>query len=252
MTITPDHELSAREFDFLWEELELGRMPFPLDVPSNGTTMEERAEIRAKTMTGFKPDPRLADLLRILAAPAVSIDTVGFGDGPIRGLAASDGKQAVLASVKDDMLAFAEIRPTSLPYSIVEILPSGEPGTGNAISVPHQALQRAVSGDDDDPFGDGDERDILVSNGVNDDDATMLLELAERRVRGGQFGITTSTRATHVRAGTRTRSKTMVTWFDTGEGRYLMVHDGAWVSIAPADAGRIAHRIDEVLRTASR
>jgi hypothetical protein len=29
-----------------------------------------------------------------------------------------------------------------------------------------------------------------------------------------------------------------------------MVHDGAWISLAPADAGRIAHRINELLRTA--
>ncbi|MET0237535.1 MAG: ESX secretion-associated protein EspG [Kibdelosporangium sp.] len=252
MTVTTDFELSTREFDFVWEHLELGRMPYPIDVPSNGATVEERDVMRAETMSGVRLDSRSTDLLRVLAAPTVSIDAVGFGDGPIRGLAATDGNQGVLVAIGGDRLSFAAIRPTALARSIVEVLPDGEPGTRNAISVPYQAMQRAVNGDDDDPFGDGDERDILMSNGVSDDDATMLIELADRRNRGGQFGVTTTSKATSVRAGVRTRAKTMITWFDTVEGRYLMVHDGAWVSIAPADAGRIAHRIDDLLRTASR
>ena len=37
-TVSVDYQLSAREFDFLWEHLELGRMPYPIDVPSNGAT----------------------------------------------------------------------------------------------------------------------------------------------------------------------------------------------------------------------
>jgi hypothetical protein len=250
VTVTTDYQLSTREFDFLWEHLELGRMPYPMDVPSNGATLEERAEMRAETMAGLRFDSRLADLLRVLAVPTVSVDTVGFGDGPIRGLAATDGNLGVLVAIGGDTLSFAAIRPTALARSIVEVLPDGEAGPGHAISVPHQAMQRAADGEDDDPFGDGDEREILVSNGVNGEDATMLVELADRRIRGGQFGVTTTSRATSVRAGARTRAKTMITWFDTAEGRYLMVHDGTWISIAPADAGRIAHRVEELIRTA--
>ncbi len=249
-TVTVDYQLSAREFDFLWEHLELGRMPYPIDVPSNGATLEERAQLRAETMAGLRFDTRFTDLLRVLAAPTVSVDTVGFGDGPIRGLAATDGTFGTLVAIDGDTLSFAAIRPTSLATSIVEVLPPGEPGTGHAISLPQQAMQRAVDGEDDDPFGDSDEHSILISNGVSDQDATMLVELADRRIRGGQFGVTTTSRATSVRAGARTRSKTMITWFDTSAGRYLMVHDGTWISIAPADAGRIVHRIDELLRTA--
>ena len=43
--------LSAVEFDVLWRELRLGQPPYPLDIPSPGTTIrhddEERAEIVA-------------------------------------------------------------------------------------------------------------------------------------------------------------------------------------------------------------
>jgi hypothetical protein len=261
MTIKTDFVLSAKEFDFVWTQLELGRMPYPVDVPSNGATMEDRAKMRAETfevlrdkgvLRGDRLDPDLADLLRVLAAPSVSVDTVGFDDGPLRGLAASDGSQAALVALHGDTLSFAAIRPTALATSIVEVLPPGEAGARPAISVPHQAMQKAVNGDvdDDDPFGDGDERDILIGNGVSYEDATTLIELADRRTRGGQFGVTTVSRATRTRAGTRSRSKTMITWFDSTDGRYLMVHDGTWLSLAPADNGRIANRIAELLRTA--
>jgi EspG family len=255
----PDFELTTREFDFVWSHLELGEMPYPVDVPSNGVTMEERARLRDETFKALREKgalteddrvtPKLAELLRVLAEPKVSVDTVGFGEGPIRGVAASDGTVAALASLARGAVAFAKIRPTSLATSIVEVLPAGEAGTGMAIRVPHQALTKAAAGEDeDDPFGGGDERDILMANGLSDDDATTLIELAERRVRGGQFGVTTAGRATALKKGAKVRSKTMISWFDTGEGRYLMVHDGAWVSLAPADGARIAHRIEELIR----
>lgn len=256
--MTPDFELTAREFDFVWHHLDLGDMPYPVDVPSNGTTVEDRARLREETFESLRHKgvlrddrvtPRLAEQLRVLAEPKVSVDTVGFGDGPIRGVVASDGGTAVLASLARGAVAFATVRPTALASSIVEVLPPGRAGSGVAIRVPHQALRKAAAGEDeDDPFGGGDERDILMANGVNDEDATTLIELADRRVRGGQFGVTTTGRATRLRAGTRVRAKTMITWFDTGEGRYLMVHDGAWVSLTPADGTRIAHRIDELIR----
>lgn len=257
--MTPDFELTAREFDFVWSHLDLAEMPYPVDVPSNGATMEDRAAMREEAFASLRDKgvlrkddrvvPELVELLRVIAEPTVSVDTVGYGDGPIRGLAAADGRVAALAAVRDGAVAFAPIRPTALATSIVEVLPSGQPGTGMAIRVPQQTLRKAAAGEDeDDPFGGGDERDILMTGGVSDEDATTLIELADRRVRGGQFGVTTTGRATATRQGTKNRAKTMITWFDTGEGRYLMVYDGAWVSLAPADGARIAHRIDELIR----
>jgi hypothetical protein len=258
--MTPDFELTDREFDFVWHHLDLGDMPYPVDVPSNGRTMEERARLREETFAGLRDKkvlrdddnvtPRLAELLRVLAQPKVSVDTVGFADGPLRGVAASDGTVAALASYARGAVAFAAIRPTALATSIVEVLPPGEAGSGVPIRVPQQALAKAASGEDeDDPFGGGDERDILMANGMSDEDATTLIELADRRKAGGQFGVTTTGRSTRLSQGARVRAKTMITWFDTGDGRYLMVHDGTWISLAPADGARIAHRIDELIRT---
>ena len=54
---------------------------------------------------------------------------------------------------------------------------------------------------------------------------------------GGQFGVSRGSE----------RASTLVTWFDTHQGRYLMVSQGAWLSISPADNRRIEHRLAEVL-----
>lgn len=260
MTIATQFTLSAAEFEFLWEHLHLGRIPYPLEVPVGGITMAERAGLRASTLDGMRgkgllhderPDPDLADLLRVLAAPTVSVDTVGFGDGPIRGLAASDGSHAALAALHDGTLSFATIRPTSLATSIVEVLPAGDAGSGHAVSLPYKTMKGTADWEDD-PFGDGDEHAMLVAGGVSDKDATLLLELAGRRVRGGQFGLTTTGPPTRLGPGARLRSATVITWFDTPDGRYLMVYDDDWVSIAPADAARIAHRVDDLIRSAGR
>ncbi len=59
--MTPDFELTAREFDFVWNHLELGEMPYPVDVPSNGRTMEERATLRAETFKGLRDKQVLRD-----------------------------------------------------------------------------------------------------------------------------------------------------------------------------------------------
>jgi hypothetical protein len=40
---------------------------------------------------------------------------------------------------------------------------------------------------------------------------------------------------------------TLVSWFDTAEGRYLMVLQDDWLSVAPADNARIEHRLAQVL-----
>lgn len=131
-----------------------------------------------------------------------------------------------------------EIRPTALAMSAVGVLPPGEPGQQRAISVPADALAKALEEDEDDPFGGDVEEDVaLVKAGLSPQDAATVLELANTRRAGGQFGVSRGTR----------RATTIVTWFDTHQGRYLMVSAGSWLSIAPADNKRIEHRLADVV-----
>jgi hypothetical protein len=75
----------------------------------------------------------------------------------------------------------------------------------------------------------------------------MLAELAAGRRFGGQFGINTRRRS----RGGMNREPTLVTWFDTSSGRYLVVREQDWVSVTPTGTDRIATRIDQLLANAA-
>jgi hypothetical protein len=251
--ITPEFVLSPREFDILWHELRLGRMPYPLDVPSEGATEQERRVLREQTLDDLRQrdlagNTRLEDFLRLLDDHEVSVDAVAGLDRTVRALAASDGRQAVLAIIDDDRIGFLEIRETGLAREIVRVLPDGEPGPGTAVNVRVETLQHAVTlqeseedDDSEDPWGAADDelddRQALQRAGLSPQDAKQFGELAANRVAGGQFGVTHG----------RNRSNVVINWFDTHQGRYLMVNSDGWLSLSPTDNDRIATRIAAVL-----
>ncbi|MCI2415797.1 ESX secretion-associated protein EspG [Saccharopolyspora sp. K220] len=252
MTRKPDFTLSATEFDLLYSGLGGGQVPFPLDVPSVGATVEERARLTEEMYrnlanrglaVGNRLDADLADLLRLLVEPEISVDAVGYLERPLRALAASSRRAAVLAEMVGDQLLLTGIRPTALASSIIDVLPENEPGPARAMSIPQQPLARVLDQDDDfndDPFGgDIDDETALIRAGLPAKDAAALLEFAGTRVAGGQFGVS---RGSH-------RASTLVTWFDTPQGRYLMVSEDSWLSVAPAGQQRIADRVAAVLST---
>ncbi|MFI6095729.1 ESX secretion-associated protein EspG [Lentzea sp. NPDC051213] len=250
--ITPEYLLSPREFDVLWHELRLGRMPYPLDLPTEGATESERTALVQETLAGLRGrglanDQRLHHFLRVLDDHEVSVDAVAGLDRTVRALAASDGTLAVLAIIDDDRIGLVGIRPTGLAREIVEVLPEGEPGPGTALSVRLQSLQEAVALQDseeeesDDPWGSADDelddKQALQRAGLSTQDAAQIGELTANRVAGGQFGVTQG----------RQRSGVVINWFDTDRGRYLMVNSDGWLSLSPTDNDRIATRINAVL-----
>ncbi|RAS66877.1 ESAT-6 protein secretion system EspG family protein [Lentzea atacamensis] len=251
--ITPEYLLSPREFEVLWRTLRLGRMPYPLDVPSEGATEQEVRTLQHQTLArlrdrGLADDERLEDLLRLLDDHEVSVDAVLGLDRTVRALAASSGDRAVLAIIDGDRVGLTEIRPTGLAREIVRVLPEGEPGPGNAMSVRADTLQQAAAlqeaepeEESNDPWGaaddDLDDTRALQRAGLSAQDARQLGELASNRVAGGQFGVMHG----------RQRADAVINWFDTRQGRYLVVNSGGWLSLSPADNDRIATRIDTVL-----
>lgn len=255
----PEFVLSAREFDFVWTDLDLGRIPYPLDVPSNGGTMVERDALKLEVYReltergiaeGGRVQPELEALLRVLSHPQVSVDSVGYSGTALRALVAASGELGVMARLVDNRLRISEIRPTALARSIVGTLPSKDAGPGWAMSAPLRALTAAVEPtEDEDPWGDDDEHEerALRNAGMSPDDAAALSELAANRKGGGQFGVTVGG-ATQRQAR---RLSTLVTWFDTHQGRYLMVRENEWLSLTPADGERIESRIMEVLSQAA-
>ncbi|GLY66743.1 ESX secretion-associated protein EspG [Amycolatopsis taiwanensis] len=243
----PDFALSTEEFDILWGQLGFDRMPYPLDVPRTGRTMEERAELTTEVYrglrerglaTGNRIDPDLEALLRLLASYHVAIDAVGHLGHPFRALVAADRTTGVLAVLTGGELWLTQIRRTALAMAIVGVLPEAAAGPGRSISVPYQAIAEAADPPMD-AYGDPvDEHEVLTEAGLSPSDADLLVELADQRRAGGQFGVS---------AGPRERMSTLVTWFDTDRGRYLMVNEDSWVSIGPADNARIEQRVASVL-----
>jgi hypothetical protein len=248
MTTTPDFTLSAAEFDLAWGSLGLGPVPYPLEVPSVGRTEAERAEEWARAFErlaarGLATRDRLAEhparLLRLLADHDTAIDVLGHHERPLRALAAATKRSGVLAELTGGELRVAEIRPTALAAVAAAVPPEAGPGRLRGLSVRADALDRALSEEEDldDPFGGDVEEDVaLVKAGVPEQDAAMLVELAETRRAGGQFGVTSG----------GVRSATVLSWFDTDHGRYLVVNSGNWLSINPADRSRIEGRLAEV------
>jgi hypothetical protein len=242
--ITPDHLLTPVELDLLWHDLGLGRLPYPLDVPSAGATEAERKRLREQLTRDADRD----DMLRLLAEHEVAIDAVASIDRPVRAIAASDGQRAVLAVIDSDQIGLLEIRPTALAREIVEILPKQAAGPGNALSVRVDSLRQALTLQDEDesedPWGDDeiDGRTALQRSGVSGQDAKQIDELAQARIAGGQFGVTRRTSQFSAN-----RAGALVNWFDTDQGRYLMVHEDGWLSLSPTDNDRIATRINSLL-----
>lgn len=251
--IEPEFVLTPRELDVLWHHLDLGRLPYPLDVPSHGATEEERKRVREEVLAAYgEPDPRLVELLRLLGDHEVAVDAVAHVDRAVRAVAVSDGRRGALAVIDSGSIGVLEIRPTALARSIVEVLPDGSAGPGSALSLRLETLHAAVAlqdeqqdDDEDDPWGSGelDEREALQKAGLSREDATVVSELATSRVAGGQFGVMVGGGYRRSRAGA------LITWFDTSQGRYLMVHEDGWLSLAPTDNDRIATRIASVLAT---
>ncbi|MER5267361.1 ESX secretion-associated protein EspG [Actinosynnema sp. NPDC002837] len=253
--IDPEFVLTPRELDVLWHHLDLGRLPYPLDVPSLGDSEEERKRLREEVLAAYgEPDPRLVALLRLLGDHEVAVDAIAHVDRSVRAVAVSDGQRAALAVIDSGSIGVLEIRPTALARSIVEVLPDGSAGPGSALSLRLETLNAAVAlqdeqadDDGDDPWGSGelDEREALQKAGLSREDATAVSELAASRVAGGQFGVSVGGGYRRERAGA------LITWFDTPQGRYLMVHEDGWLSLAPTDNDRIATRIASVLSTVS-
>lgn len=250
--------LSTVEYEVLWSHLGLGPMPYPLAVLSHGFLPDERAAFVEQAWAGLadkglangtNADEDLVDQLRLLAQPEVSVDALADVGATLRALAVRDRDAAALAILTDGGLTLRTIRPTAVASSIAGLLPDEAPGPGHAFTFPQGVLKAVLADDDDDDdvFFGGDDHDMLVRAGMSVGDARMLAELAQSRRFGGQFGINTRRRS----RGGMNREPTLVTWFDTPSGRYLVVREQDWVSVTPTGTDRIAARIEQLLANAA-
>jgi len=242
-------ELSLPAVDTLWEDLRLGSVPFPLEVPSHGETLEERGRIKAAVYTDLerrglvrnrRAEPELEDMLHLLARPTVSIDAVAMLDmngTPLKAMVVATGRQALKVVQQDLKIALTPIRETALAAEIVGVLPAVRPGPGVPVSMPVSELNPGA-------HRRPDPDDKLKLQRIQ---AVMQRPIT----RAGEFGVTVRD------PQGRPRRLPGISWFDTEAGRFMNIvrrsGDGEeWLTLTPADGSRIAHRLSEELLQALR
>lgn len=250
--------LTPVEVDFLWESAGLGELPYPLRIRSYGATVDERAVLRRRTLEGLtargladgrgRPEPHLEDYFGVLATPELSLDAIqliALDAEPLLAVAGVLGGQGLLAVQDTRGLHLQPCPPDGLASAIVSLLPAGPRGSEKSITVPREQLAGPHGADFPQRRGTGDDRAWA------DEDRKALARLhAQPRLRGGQIGANARTRL-----GGRTRTP-VLSWFDTETGRYLTQagrgRDGRdWITIAPADAATLRHRLGEMLAGAA-
>jgi hypothetical protein len=271
-------------FDFLWEAMRIGELPYPLQVRSHGATEDERSALRQRVNVELKArgirdsdgrlEPHVEDWLTLLARPSVSIDALHIPDfkaPPVGILTASDNKNAVVAVQDADGIWMRPIYPEALASTVIDLLPSSPRGTEASITLPLDealgtppARSMATSGPGDpaelaeprsagagqDRVGRRDRKQARARGGLSErptDPRQAYAQLAgQPRLRGGQLAANSRNSL-----GGRQRSP-VLGWFDTAGGRYLSLSragsDGReWVTVSPADPKTLRSRLGEML-----
>lgn len=256
--------LSPLQLDVLWEALDLGEPPYPLDITSHGAARSERAALRRDAMAELtearladrgQVDPVLAAALGLLARASYSIDSVwvaGSGESRlVRMLGAVGDGRAVLATQltaadgdRGGDLMLNRIQEPGLVAEIIGALPEELPGGASAQSLPASVFAGRRLG----PNTGGILRGVDDGYGREDRARRAMAELLDApHVRSGQFAANARDRR-----GNKRRSS-VVFWFDNAnDGRYAAVvrPNGAgqnWVTVTPAAPDRLASRLRESL-----
>ncbi|HWM02575.1 MAG TPA: ESX secretion-associated protein EspG [Actinophytocola sp.] len=249
-------ELSLAALDTLWEDLRLGRKPFPLEVRSLGDTLDDRARIRAAVYADLERrglvrdghlDDELAEDLRLLAEPAVSFDLVALldmGDAEaVKAVAAAKGQLGVLAVQGKLTITLRRTRDTTAAGALVELLPATRAAVGSSITQPAAAL-----GTDLPRYSRARPGGVMrtaVPRTAADSKLRALAAIMDKPVRrAGQLGVTL------LDDEGKRRRPPGIAWFDTDDGRYATTlargADGDdWVTLWPADNARLVHRLGE-------
>ncbi|MFF5990886.1 ESX secretion-associated protein EspG [Prauserella flavalba] len=252
-------------FDFLWESAGIGELPYPLRVRSHGRTELERRELRKRVDAEFAArgiqDSPVEEWLALLARPSTSIDALfipEFQAPPVGALAASDGRQAVLAIQDASGIWLRPIYPEGLASAVVDLLPAAPRGSEASITLPidealrtQPARSGVVAGTAASGERGGARRRTGLSERTTDPRQAYAQLIAQPRSRGGQLAANSRDDL-----GGKRRSAVLA-WFDTGTGRYLSLSragtDGReWVTVSPADAKTLRTRLGEMVATVSR
>jgi hypothetical protein len=274
--VGPQEFFSPMAFDFLWEAMRIGELPYPLQVRSHGATEEERRMLRQRAHAELQArgirdrqgrlEPHVEDWLSLLARPMLSVDALHIPDfqkPPIAVLAGADGSNGVVAIQDSSGIWIRPVLADALVSTVVDLLPPGRRGSEASITLPlDEALHTApirvpvaaagVSEIDTDAAKAKRQpkvRSSLSDRAVDPREAYGKLS-GQPRLRGGQLAANSRNNV-----GGKQRSRVLA-WFDTASGRYLSLSragtDGReWVTISPADPKTLRTRLGEMVSSVS-
>lgn len=242
--------LSSAEFFLIWSATGLGETPPVLGIEHLGRTPQRRAEYLAEASrvlrerelgTVTEPAPDLADMLRTLAEPDLSLDMRAYGDGePLVGFAATGANSAVVAARVGGEVRIGSVRETALAEALLGSLPGVPPGSGRPANISAADYDKACEEGAEEGVS-GFVR-VLHQAGVRPPEASAVAQALTTRQGGGQLGA--SVRGRH---GKRIRTPSVVSWLDTAEGRYALRRHGEWVTFTPVDLPRLTSMAEEML-----
>ncbi|WP_424187047.1 ESX secretion-associated protein EspG [Actinokineospora sp. G85] len=230
----------AGRFRLVWDWLNLGDLPFPVQAGRVGRTASERAalvdrakaELRAAGLFHTGPDARLAAALTTLARADTWFDSTWLagGDSPVRVVTARrDGHLVHLRQEpgptphRGGDVRITELDDPDLVHPVATELPDTPPGSWRPDPVPVDALTAPVPAAES-PWEDG----TAVSKELRE-------LLCAPHPAGGQIAACTRDAAGH-------RARLLATrWFDRADdGRYQAVTSTAadgrqWITVSPLD-----------------
>ncbi|WP_027944776.1 ESX secretion-associated protein EspG [Amycolatopsis taiwanensis] len=252
MSLTFDVDLA--ELDILDEDLGLGRLIAPYEIPYVSRSGTERAAHRDKVHRRLRRDGWMSrsgglrgdieELLRIWAEPEIVVtQVVNVVEGDRRFLYRGGwrGRIGVLTNQEGTVLTFAELRPAQVIDEMVRFLPHSEPVYGAPVTYIHGDGARAHSAHDDGEFFGGiDAPPPAPSSGPGATERFFRAPI----IRAGVIACSAREPGIRKRRGREVKIGSL-SWFDTTDGRFFLttesLSDGARRhTITPADRARIA------------
>jgi hypothetical protein len=247
--------LSLAAIDLLWEQLRLGTGVRIFEVPSVGATMADRNRLRQLVLDDLtsrdlayrgRLSPEVEEALVTLSAFSHAIDAVGIIDKDERLLAraATNGRNGIMARLRNQIISFDTFRPESLVSEVVRLIGDEKPGPGHSVTFPETPTA---------PPSDGVMQAARPQQNGYEVQRRAAQTMWERtRKRVGMFTVYGRDK---LRA--REQSLPVLSWFDTVDGRYIghcrPGPDGRqWTTYAPADSARIAQQLIGMLNEVDR
>jgi hypothetical protein len=252
-------ECTFEELDAIGEALQLDVRPFPFQFPIHGELVDERIRMLAAahdTLTakglieGRRFAPDLEDLIGLFARGRVAIAVVGSSDGDgLCARAVSDGRHAVLAVQRAELVEFKPVTPAALVRTVLRLLPTLRPGPGRSVTVTTD--QPVPAGHHRARDEDLSDRRYLQTVRPPMDSTTTQRAMAEeilRRPRVGSGYLTVTARSRNGRLG----EPMTMSWLDTDAGRYAVLPTTAadgrlHVTYTPADLPRMSQSLSRLV-----